>query len=61
MTFSLSTIRLDGAPTPVLTLEDGRIYRITDIAPQPLSASPADGLMTVFRNWADAEPLLEPP
>lgn len=58
MTFSLSTIRLDGAPTPVLTLEDGRIYRITDIAPQALSANPAGGLMTVFRDWADTEPLL---
>ena len=34
MTFSLSTIRLDGAPTPVLTL-DGRHYRITDSPPKP--------------------------
>ena len=58
MTFTLSTIRIDGAPIPVLTLEDGRIYRIADIAPQALAANPTGGLMTLFTDWAQTEPLL---
>ncbi len=59
MTFSLSTIRLDDTPTPVLTLPDGRIYRISDIAPKALAGDPSGGLMTIFRDWADTEPLLK--
>jgi 2-keto-4-pentenoate hydratase/2-oxohepta-3-ene-1,7-dioic acid hydratase in catechol pathway len=59
MTFSLSTIRLDGAPTPVLTLSDGRIYRLGDIAPKALLGDPAGGLLTVFRNWEVTEPVLQ--
>lgn len=58
MTFSLSTVRLDGTPTPVLRLPDGRLYRLTDLAPEILAADPAAGLMAVFANWETAEPLL---
>jgi 2-keto-4-pentenoate hydratase/2-oxohepta-3-ene-1,7-dioic acid hydratase in catechol pathway len=58
MTFSLSTVRIDGTPTPVLRLPDGRLYRLTDLAPEILAANPAAGLMTVFSNWETAEPLL---
>lgn len=58
MTFSLSTVRIDGTPTPVLTAADGRLYRIADIAPPALAAQPTGGLMTIFSNWAETEPLL---
>lgn len=57
MTFSLATIRIDGSPTPVL-VHDGRHYRIADLAPQVLAPDPQAGLITVFRHWADAEPVL---
>ena len=58
MTFSLSTVRIDGSATPVLRLPDGRLYRIDDLAPEILAANPAAGLMSVFTNWETAEPLL---
>lgn len=58
MTFSLSTVRIDGKPTPVLRLPDGRLYRLTDLAPEILAADSAGGLMSVFANWETAEPLL---
>jgi 2-keto-4-pentenoate hydratase/2-oxohepta-3-ene-1,7-dioic acid hydratase in catechol pathway len=58
MTFSLSTVRIDGMPTPVLRLPDGRLYRLTDLAPEILPAGPAAGLMGVFANWETSEPLL---
>jgi 2-keto-4-pentenoate hydratase/2-oxohepta-3-ene-1,7-dioic acid hydratase in catechol pathway len=54
----LATVRIDGTPTPVLRLPDGRLYRLTDVAPETLAANPAAGLMTVFANWETAEPLL---
>jgi len=57
MTFSLATIRVDGAPTPVLVLH-GRHYRIADLAPEILAPDPSAGLMAVFAHWADAEPVL---
>lgn len=56
--FSLSTVRIHGTPTPVLRLPDGRLFRITDLAPETLAANPAAGLMTVFATWETAEPLL---
>jgi 2-keto-4-pentenoate hydratase/2-oxohepta-3-ene-1,7-dioic acid hydratase in catechol pathway len=58
MTFSLSTVRIDRLPTPVLQLPDGRLYKLSDLAPEVLAADPAGGLMTVFANWETAEPLL---
>jgi 2-keto-4-pentenoate hydratase/2-oxohepta-3-ene-1,7-dioic acid hydratase in catechol pathway len=58
VTFSLSTVRIDGTPTPVLRLPDGRLYRLTDLAPEIFAAAPAAGLMAVFANWESAEPLL---
>lgn len=58
MTFSLSTVRIDGTPAPVLRLPDGRLYRLTDLAPEIFATDPAAGLMTVFANWETAETLL---
>src|SRR4051812_34907785 len=57
MTFSLATILLAGAPTPVLVL-DGRYYRIAELAPEVLAPDPSAGLMTVLAHWAEAEPVL---
>jgi 2-keto-4-pentenoate hydratase/2-oxohepta-3-ene-1,7-dioic acid hydratase in catechol pathway len=57
MTFSLATFRIDGTPAPVLSV-DGRHYRLADLAPEVLAPDPAAGLMTVFANWASAEPAL---
>ncbi|QSE87288.1 fumarylacetoacetate hydrolase family protein (plasmid) [Rhodococcus pseudokoreensis] len=58
MTFSLATIRVDGTPIPVLSM-DGKLYRITDLAPEVLAPNPAGGLMTVFAHWNTAEPVLQ--
>ncbi|HEY5855107.1 MAG TPA: fumarylacetoacetate hydrolase family protein [Aldersonia sp.] len=57
MTFSLATFRIDGAPTPVVSI-DGEHYKLADLAPAVLAANPAGGLMTVFQNWAETEPAL---
>jgi 2-keto-4-pentenoate hydratase/2-oxohepta-3-ene-1,7-dioic acid hydratase in catechol pathway len=57
MQFSLATLRIDGVPTPVLTVDD-RHYRIADVAPEVLAADPSAGLMTVFTQWAETEPVL---
>src|SRR5712692_3090791 len=57
MTFALATFRIDGTPTPVLSV-DGRHYKLADLAPEVLAPNPAAGLMTVFANWASAEPVL---
>ena len=58
MTFSLSTVRIDGVPTPVLRLPDGPMYRLADVAPEVLDDHPAAGLMGVFTNWETSEPRL---
>jgi 2-keto-4-pentenoate hydratase/2-oxohepta-3-ene-1,7-dioic acid hydratase in catechol pathway len=57
MQFSLATLRIDGIPTPVLTVDD-RHYRIADVAPEVLAPNPSGGLMTVFARWAEAERVL---
>ena len=57
MQFSLATLRIDGVPTPVLTVDD-RHYRIADVAPEALAPDPSGGLMTVFARWAQTEPVL---
>jgi 2-keto-4-pentenoate hydratase/2-oxohepta-3-ene-1,7-dioic acid hydratase in catechol pathway len=57
MKFSLATLRIDGVPTPVLSV-DGRHYRIADVAPEVLAPDPVGGLMTVFAHWAETEPVL---
>jgi 2-keto-4-pentenoate hydratase/2-oxohepta-3-ene-1,7-dioic acid hydratase in catechol pathway len=57
MQFSLATLRIDGVPTPVLTVGD-RHYRIADVAPEVLAPEPVGGLMTVFAHWAETEPVL---
>jgi 2-keto-4-pentenoate hydratase/2-oxohepta-3-ene-1,7-dioic acid hydratase in catechol pathway len=57
MQFSLATLRIDGTPTPVLTVDD-RHYLIADVAPEVLAADPSGGLMTVFARWAETEPVL---
>jgi 2-keto-4-pentenoate hydratase/2-oxohepta-3-ene-1,7-dioic acid hydratase in catechol pathway len=58
VTFSLSTVRIDGVPTPVLRLPDGPMYRLADLAPEVLDAHPAGGLMSVFADWETSEPRL---
>ncbi|MBT2533011.1 fumarylacetoacetate hydrolase family protein [Arthrobacter sp. ISL-48] len=58
MTFSLSTVRIGGTPTPVLRLADGRLFRVADLVPELMATNPASGLMTVFTNWETAEPQL---
>jgi 2-keto-4-pentenoate hydratase/2-oxohepta-3-ene-1,7-dioic acid hydratase in catechol pathway len=57
MQFSLATLRIDGVPTPVVTV-DNRHYRIVDVAPEALEPDPSGGLMTVFARWAETEPVL---
>jgi 2-keto-4-pentenoate hydratase/2-oxohepta-3-ene-1,7-dioic acid hydratase in catechol pathway len=57
MHFSLATLRVDGIPTPVLTV-DHRHYPIADVAPEVLAPDPSGGLMTVFTRWAETEPVL---
>jgi 2-keto-4-pentenoate hydratase/2-oxohepta-3-ene-1,7-dioic acid hydratase in catechol pathway len=57
MHFSLATLRIEGIPTPVLTVDD-RHYPIADVAPEVLAPDTSGGLMTVFARWAEAEPIL---
>lgn len=57
MQFSLATLRIDGAPTPVLTVDE-RHYRIADVAPEVLAPDPSAGLMAVFARWPETEPIL---
>ncbi|MDX3641562.1 fumarylacetoacetate hydrolase family protein [Streptomyces sp. MB09-02B] len=57
MTFALATLRVDGAPTPVLSLDD-RSWALADIAPDALRPEPSRGLMNVFDHWERTEPLL---
>jgi 2-keto-4-pentenoate hydratase/2-oxohepta-3-ene-1,7-dioic acid hydratase in catechol pathway len=57
MTFSLATVRVDGAPTPIVTV-NGRHYRIADVASSVLSGNPSGGLLTVFGNWSQSEQTL---
>jgi 2-keto-4-pentenoate hydratase/2-oxohepta-3-ene-1,7-dioic acid hydratase in catechol pathway len=57
MQFSLATQRIDGAPTPVLTIDE-RHYRIADVVSEVLAPDPSAGLMTVFARWAETEPVL---
>jgi 2-keto-4-pentenoate hydratase/2-oxohepta-3-ene-1,7-dioic acid hydratase in catechol pathway len=57
MQFSLATLRIDGVPTAVLSVDD-RHYRIADVASEVLAPDPLGGLMTVFAHWATTEPVL---
>jgi 2-keto-4-pentenoate hydratase/2-oxohepta-3-ene-1,7-dioic acid hydratase in catechol pathway len=57
MSFSLATLNVEGAPTPVLTVE-GRHYRIDDVAPSTLVDDASGGLLTVFEHWSGSEPTL---
>ncbi|MDX2877774.1 FAA hydrolase family protein, partial [Streptomyces ipomoeae] len=57
MTFSLATHRVDGTPTPVLSV-DGRHWALADVAPEALRPEPARGLMNVFDHWERTEPTL---
>ena len=54
MTFSLSTLRHEGKPTPVIETQ-GRYYPLASVAPELLQAAPARGLMNLFDDWAGAE------
>jgi 2-keto-4-pentenoate hydratase/2-oxohepta-3-ene-1,7-dioic acid hydratase in catechol pathway len=57
MQFSLATLRIDGAPTAVLTVDE-RHYRLSDVAPEVLAPDPSAGLMAVFARWPETEPIL---
>ena len=52
MAFGLATARVGGVPTPLLCIE-GRAYRLAD-----LGFASASGLLGLFENWDEAEPLL---
>src|SRR6478735_4308276 len=57
MTFSLSTLRHNGKPTPVIETQ-GRYYPLASLAPELLQAAPSRGLMNLFDDWASAEAAL---
>ena len=57
MTLSLATLRVDGRPTPVLSIGD-RHWALADVAPAALEPEPARGLMNVFDHWERTEPVL---
>jgi 2-keto-4-pentenoate hydratase/2-oxohepta-3-ene-1,7-dioic acid hydratase in catechol pathway len=57
MTFSLSTLRRNGKPTPVIETQ-GRYYPLASVAPELLQAAPTRGLMNLFDDWASAEAAL---
>ena len=57
MTFSLSTLRHNGKPTPVIETQ-GRYYPLASLAPELLRAAPSRGLMNLFDDWASAESAL---
>lgn len=57
MTFSLATLRVDGRPTPVLSIGD-RHWALADVAPASLEPEPGRGLMNVFDHWERTEPIL---
>jgi len=54
MSFSLTTIRVDGSPTATL-ISAGRHYAIADLAPELLTADPAGGLLSVLQVWPESE------
>ena len=57
MSFSLSTIDVDGAATAVM-LAGETLYRVEDIAPSVLASQAPAGLMGVFERWPENEPVL---
>jgi 2-keto-4-pentenoate hydratase/2-oxohepta-3-ene-1,7-dioic acid hydratase in catechol pathway len=57
MSFSLATISIDGAATPVVQA-DGTLYRLADVAPTVAPAPGPGGLMSVLEHWPDNEPAL---
>jgi len=57
MSFSLATVDIDGAPTPVVQT-GADLYRLEDVAPSVLSSPGPGGLMTLLEHWADNEPAL---
>jgi 2-keto-4-pentenoate hydratase/2-oxohepta-3-ene-1,7-dioic acid hydratase in catechol pathway len=57
VTFSLSTIDVDGTATAVVLVGE-TLYRVQDIAPSVLPAQLPAGLMGVFERWPENEPAL---
>jgi len=57
VSFSLSTIDVDGTATAVVLVND-TLYRIEDIAPSVLPSPALAGLMGVFERWPENEPVL---
>jgi 2-keto-4-pentenoate hydratase/2-oxohepta-3-ene-1,7-dioic acid hydratase in catechol pathway len=57
VTFSLSTLRHNGKPTPVIEV-DGSYYPLAAVAPKLLQPEPSRGLMNLFGDWAKSEAAL---
>jgi 2-keto-4-pentenoate hydratase/2-oxohepta-3-ene-1,7-dioic acid hydratase in catechol pathway len=57
VSFSLSTIDVDGVATAVV-LAGETLYRVEDIAPSVLASQAPAGLMGVFERWPENEPVL---
>jgi 2-keto-4-pentenoate hydratase/2-oxohepta-3-ene-1,7-dioic acid hydratase in catechol pathway len=57
MSFSLSTIDVDGTATAVVQVDE-TLYRIEDIAPSVLPPQAAAGLIDVFERWPENELVL---
>jgi 2-keto-4-pentenoate hydratase/2-oxohepta-3-ene-1,7-dioic acid hydratase in catechol pathway len=55
MTFTLATTLVDGSATPVVVV-DGRHHRLSEVAPGLVSREA--GLLSVLRDWEEAEPIL---
>lgn len=54
MDFSLSTVRVDAKPTPVIEV-CGHHHRLDVVAPELLRQAPWRGLMNLFDDWAASE------
>jgi 2-keto-4-pentenoate hydratase/2-oxohepta-3-ene-1,7-dioic acid hydratase in catechol pathway len=57
VSFSLSTIDVDGTATAVVQVDE-TLYRIEDVAPCLLPSQATAGLMDVFERWPENEPVL---
>jgi 2-keto-4-pentenoate hydratase/2-oxohepta-3-ene-1,7-dioic acid hydratase in catechol pathway len=57
MSFSLSTIDLDGTPTAVVVTGE-TLYRLADITPSVLPGPTSAGLTDVLERWPQNEPVL---
>ena len=57
MKFAVATVRHDGRPTPALEVA-GLWYALADLVPGLLEPTPSRGLINVFEQWTEREPVL---